>query len=147
MTPRARVFIGVVSLAGVIVMAAGAMHWASRDPLKFLVYLLIAVLASRLRVQLPGVTGTMSVNFLFIILGVVELSLAETLALGCVAIFVQSLHDEKPQWIQVMFNVCGSAWAVAAAYQVYYISTSHGRVRNPSLQLLAAACTYFIGNT
>jgi len=147
MTPRARVFIIFVSLAGVIVMAAGAMHWASRDPLKFLVYLLIAVLASRLRVQLPGVTGTMSVNFLFIILGVVELSLAETLALGCIAIFVQSLQDEKPQWIQVMFNVCGSAWAVAAAYQVYYISTSHGRVRNPSLQLLAAACTYFIGNT
>src|SRR5262249_25850674 len=83
----------------------------------------------------------------FIILGVVELSLAETLALGCLAIFVQSLHDEKPQWIQVVFNVCGSAWSVAAAYQIYYISTSHGRVRNPSLQLLAAACTYFIGNT
>jgi hypothetical protein len=42
---------------------------ASRDPLKFLCYLVIALVASRLKVNLPGITGTMSVNFLFLPLG------------------------------------------------------------------------------
>ncbi len=105
------------------------------------------MLASRLKVHLPGITGTMSVNFLFILLGIVELSLAETLALGCTGILMQCFYRDKPHLVQVMFNVCGSAWAIAAAYQIYYISTAHGQVRNPSLQLIAAATTYFLANT
>ena len=147
MTIRARGFIGIVTLAGVAVLGWGVLHWSSRDPLKFLSYVVVAVLASRMNVRLPGITGTMSANFLFILLGVVELSLPETLALACLASLVQCFYSGKPQWIQVVFNVCGSAWAVAAAYQIYYISTAHGQVRNPSLQLMGAACTYFIGNT
>jgi diguanylate cyclase (GGDEF)-like protein/putative nucleotidyltransferase with HDIG domain len=147
MTLRARAFITIVTVAGLLVLGWGALHWSSQEPIKFLTYLLIAVLASRLKVQLPGITSTMSVNFLFILLGTVELSLPETLALACMAILAQCLQSDRPPLVQVAFNVCGSAWAVAAAYQVYYISTSHGHARNPSLQLMAAACTYFVGNT
>jgi len=147
MTLRARCFIAVVTAAGLLVLGWGALHWSGQEPMKFLTYLLIALLASRLKVELPGITSTMSVNFLFILLGIVELSLPETLALGCLAIVTQCFQSGRPPWVQVIFNVCGSAWAVAAAYQVYYISTAHGHVRNQSLQLMAAACTYFVGNT
>ncbi|HET7208227.1 MAG TPA: diguanylate cyclase [Terriglobales bacterium] len=147
MTGSARLFIALVTTAGVSVLGWGALHWHSRDPLKFICYLIIAILASRLKVHLPGITGTMSVNFLFILLGIVELSLPETLALGCGAILVQCFYRDRPTLVQVVFNICGSAWAIASAYQVYYISTSHGSVQNPSLQLIAAATTYFLANT
>ncbi len=147
MTGSAKGFIAVVTAAGICVLTWGALHWSSRDPLKFLCYAAVALLASRLKVHLPGITGTMSVNFLFILLGVVELSLPETLALGCSAILVQCFYRDRPQLVQVVFNVCGSAWAIAAAYQVYYISTLHGQVRNAALQLIAAATTYFLANT
>ena len=53
--------------------------------MRFFCYLAVAVLASGLKVQLPGIDGTMSVNFLFILLGVLELSLPETLVIGCTA--------------------------------------------------------------
>jgi diguanylate cyclase (GGDEF)-like protein/putative nucleotidyltransferase with HDIG domain len=148
MSLRARGFISVVAAAGLCILGWGLLNWTSKDPIKFLSYLLVAILASRLKVRLPGITGTMSVNFLFILLGLVELSLPETLALGCSAIFVQCFHRDRPQVVQVVFNVCASAWAIAAAYQVYYLSTDGGQlVHNPSLQLLGAACTYFFANT
>lgn len=147
MTLQARVFIAIVSCAGVCVLLWGALHWTSHEPAKFLGYLLVALLASRLKVHLPGITGTMSVNFLFILLGVVELSLPETLALGCSAILMQCFHRDRPSLVQVIFNVCASAWAIAAAYQVYVITTSHGAVAKASLELMAAACTYFLANT
>ena len=79
--------------------------------------------------------------------GMVELSLPETLVLGCSAVVVQCFFPDRPKPVQVIFNLCASAWAIAAAYQVYYISTSHGQVKNPSLQLLAAASMYFLANT
>ncbi|HEX8917111.1 MAG TPA: HD domain-containing phosphohydrolase, partial [Chloroflexota bacterium] len=147
MTLYARAFIGVVTLAGVCVIAWGAHHWTSRDPLKFAAYLLVAILASRMKVHLPGITSSMSVNFLFILLGIVELSLPETLALGCAAILMQCFDRERPQPVQVIFNVCGSAWAIAAAYQIYAMWVLRGTSRNPSLPLIAAACTYFVANT
>ena len=147
MTHSAQAFIAVVTAAGMCVLGWGVLHWSSQDPLKFLCYTAVALLASRLKVHLPGITGTMSVNFLFILLGVVELGLPETLALGCGAILMQCFYRDRPQLVQVVFNVCGSAWAIAATYQVYYISTFHGQVRNPSIQLIAAATTYFLANT
>jgi diguanylate cyclase (GGDEF)-like protein/putative nucleotidyltransferase with HDIG domain len=147
MTWSARGFIIVVTIAGLCVLAWGALHWTSHDPLRFCCYLAVAMLASRLKVHLPGITGTMSVNFLFILLGIVEMSLSETLILGCAGILMQCFYRDKPRLVQVIFNVCASAWAIAAAYQVYYISTLHGQVRNPSLQLIAAATTYFLSNT
>jgi diguanylate cyclase (GGDEF)-like protein/putative nucleotidyltransferase with HDIG domain len=147
MTLYARAFIGVVTLAGVCVIAWGELHWASRDPLKFAAYLLVAIVASRMKVQLPGITSSMSVNFLFILLGILELNLPETLAVGCAAILMQCFDRERPQPVQVIFNVCGSAWAIAAAYQIYALWILRGHNRNPSLPLIAAACTYFVANT
>ena len=70
MNAGARVFIAVVVLCGISVLTYTVLHGASRDPLKFLCYLIIALVASRLKVNLPGITGTMSVNFLFLLLGV-----------------------------------------------------------------------------
>ena len=47
--------------------------------MKFACYLVAALLASSLKVSLPGIEGTLSVNFLFTLLGILELSLPETL--------------------------------------------------------------------
>jgi len=40
---------------------------------------------------LPGVKGTMSVSFLFVIIGVMNLSLPETMAVGAISVLVQCL--------------------------------------------------------
>src|ERR1700682_39320 len=89
LTLPAKMFIGLVVTAGTGVLLLGAVHQTSKNIAEFICYLGIAVLASRMKVNLPGITGTMSVNFLFVLLGVLELSLAETMALGCAAVVGQ----------------------------------------------------------
>ena len=82
---RARLFIAVTAAVGLAVSVPAFARCHSDDPVRFFSYLLIAVLASRMKVRLPGIDGTMSVNFLFVLLGVMEMSLAETLLIGFAA--------------------------------------------------------------
>ena len=144
---RARGFIAVVLVFGSIVLMYALLQGRSQNPVKFFCYLVIALAASRLKVNLPGISGTMSVNFLFLLLAVLELSFAETMALGCAAVVVQCLGRERPVPIQVAFNVCSTALAIAATFFLYRYSLMHSKAGNPSTLLFLAACIYFIANT
>ncbi len=143
----AKVFIGLVIAAGSAVLVFGAVHQTSKNIAEFICYLGIAIIASRLKVNLPGITGTMSVNFLFILLGILELSFSETLTLGCLSILVQTLYPERPNAIQVTFNVCAGAFSTALAYFVYHHPWFNLMIDSRPLLLGVAASTYFIANT
>src|SRR5207245_1378080 len=145
--PSARAFIVAVVALGVCVLFRAGVHWSSSRTSGFVVYLSVAGLASRLKVDLPGITGTMSVYFLFILLGIIEFSLPETLILGCTAIVAQCLYRDRPSFVQVLFNVCASAVAIQVAYAAYHLSAAIGSGPNRSIPLIAAAVSYFVGNT
>jgi len=147
MSAAPRFFIAVVVVCGTAVLTYSVMHGRSENPLKFLCYLVIALAASRLKVNLPGITGTMSVNFLFLLLGVLELSLSEAMALGCAAVVVQCFDRDRPIPIQVAFNVCSTALAIAVTFATYRYSLSHRAMSSPSTLLFLAACVYFVANT
>src|ERR1035438_2403929 len=123
MSLRARLFIGATAALGMGAMAYVLWHWASVDLTRFICYLLVAVLASSLKIELPGIDGTMSVNFLFILLGVLELNLPETMVLGCTATLAQCLFGarQKLDPIKVFFNVFGMmANAIVLSYVAYH---------------------------
>jgi diguanylate cyclase (GGDEF)-like protein/putative nucleotidyltransferase with HDIG domain len=147
LTFGAKVFISLIVLTGTGVLVYAALHPTSKNIAKFICYLLVAILASRLKVHLPGITGTMSVNFLFILLGILELSFAETLILGSAAILVQCFYRDHPSPLQVLFNICASSFAIATAYGVYNLALFRGALGNPSLLLVGAASLYFVANT
>ena len=147
MSAAPRFFIAVVVLCGTAVLTYSVLHGRSENPLKFFCYLVIALAASRLKVNLPGITGSMSVNFLFLLLGVLELSLSEAMALGCAAVVVQCFDRDRPIPIQVAFNVCSTALAIAVTFAAYRFSLSHRGVSNPSTRLFLAASVYFVANT
>jgi diguanylate cyclase (GGDEF)-like protein/putative nucleotidyltransferase with HDIG domain len=147
MSAAPRFFIAVVVVCGTAVLTYSVLHGKSENPLKFFCYLVIALAASRLKVNLPGITGTMSVNFLFLLLGVLELSLSEAMALGCAAVVVQCFDRDRPIPIQVAFNVCSTALAIAVTFAAYRFSLAHRAVNNPSTLLFLAACVYFVANT
>jgi diguanylate cyclase (GGDEF)-like protein/putative nucleotidyltransferase with HDIG domain len=146
MSMSARLYIGAVVGLGSAVLAIGGMHPTSHQPVKFLCYILVAVAASRLKVNLPGITGTMSVNFLFILLGILELSFTETLALGCAAILTQCFYRDRPRIVQVVFNTCATSFAIGLAYCVYHVPLFKAQ-NNPAVLLVATAATYFAANT
>src|SRR2546429_9149047 len=144
---RAKALISLVVAVGTGVLLYAAVYPTSKNIAQFICYLLIAILASRLKVNLPGITGTMSVNFLFILLGILELSFTETLVLGTAAIMVQCFYRDRPSAIQVTFNICASAFSIAVAYDVYYVAFSHWPAGTHPLVLIVAASTYFVANT
>ncbi len=143
----AKVFISLVVVTGTCVILYSAINPSSRNIAQFICYLLIAILAARLKVRLPGITGTMSVNFLFILLGILELGFTETMVLGTAAIMVQCFYRDRPSPIQVTFNLCASAFAISVAYNVYHLKTTGFHAKSHPLLLGLSAITYFAANT
>src|SRR3984885_6498636 len=140
----AKAFIGLVIAAGMASLLQAAIHQSSKNIAEFICYLGIAILASRLRVTLPGVTGTLSVSFLFILVGVAELSYSEALALASISMLAQSLHPSRPTAIQLTFNVCAGAFSTAMAYLIYHDPIANQIIASQPLVLCMAASTYFI---
>src|SRR6202046_735037 len=140
MSIRTKLFVGITASMGVTVLCFAVWPWQSADLSRFFCYLAVAVLASGLKVQLPGIDGTMSVNFLFILLGVLELSFSETLVIGCTASLVQSVWQTRKRLdpVKVLFNVAGMmANASALTYLTYHWLS--GRVgSNKTILLLVA---------
>ena len=146
---QTKAFVGITASVGVVVLSYALAHWQSQDLARFVCYLAVAVLASGLKVQLPGIDGTMSVNFLFILLGVMELSLPETLAIGCTASLVQSvwLVRKRLDPIKVVFNVAGMmANASALTYLSYHWLMGRFASSKPIL-LMVGALVFFLANT
>ena len=149
MSKQARLFLYAVCLAGLATILYGGFAWKIDNAAKFGAYLLTAIMASRLKVELPEITGTISVNFLFILIGIAELSFTETLVLGCSAILVQCLMTRRrwPKLEQVFFNISSAAVAVAAAYFTYH-GPLHSLLHvSSAFLLMLAAGVYFLFNT
>jgi len=90
-------YIWSVIAAGVAAFSHGLWTWSSHDPARYLSFTLIALVASGMKVTLPSVTGTMSMNFLFMLIGISDFSLGEALLTGCLGALVQSiLHAKAP---------------------------------------------------
>ena len=145
---RARIYIAATAAAGAAVLATSLLHFQSHDPLKFVCYLLIAALASTMKVRLPGIEGSMSVHFLFVLLGILELSLAETLVIGCAVALLQTFWKpvRPPKKVQVVFNVSMTSNAICLTYFAYHLSAGFLKNSTPLL-LVVAACAYFLSNT
>jgi putative nucleotidyltransferase with HDIG domain len=148
-TTAVRAFIAAMSLAASLSFFYGFAHWHSSDPVKFGAYLLAALFASSLKVTLPGIEGNLSVNFLFTLLGILELSLPETLSIGLASTLAQFYWRpvRRPKPVQLLFNlsqVTVSSAVAFAAYRIMVLKVLHGPGH---LALLVAAITHFACNT
>jgi len=149
MPVKAKLFIALASIPGLMMLSLGVSHWESADPVRFTIYLLLAVAASTIKVRLPGIRGSLSLNFLFILIGVSQLSFSETLALGAIAAGMQCLWKTRtqPGIVQVLFNISALTMAITSAHFIYrlpQIQQVNGRI--PVL-LALAACFFFLTNT
>src|SRR5579863_5478753 len=95
MSGKAKLYISFVLTVGTVLIANELYLWESQDVLRYLSYLVLAVLTSRLKLNLPGVNGTLSLFFIFVLFGILQLSLPETMMLGCCASLVQTLWHAR----------------------------------------------------
>jgi putative nucleotidyltransferase with HDIG domain len=145
----ARAFIAGMALAALGCFAFAIFHWRSTDPVKFGCYLAAALLASSFKVTLPGIEGTLSMNFLFTLIGILEMSLPETLLIGLVSTLAQfywrPARKSKP--VQLVFNLSHVTVCSAAAYGAYQLVSIHVLHGPGPLALLVAAITIFVFGT
>ncbi|HVM92947.1 MAG TPA: diguanylate cyclase [Terriglobales bacterium] len=149
MSRRATTFIATTAIIGMMVVAHSLWHWQSSDLLRFFCFLVIATLGSGLKIQLPGIDGTMSVNFLFILLGLLEMSLPETLVIGCMASLAQCVWSTRRQAdpAKILFNVFSMmANAIAISYFAFHRIEKVVGAATPLL-LMATALIFFLANT
>ena len=130
-------------------VAASLLQWNSPHPAIWLAYLLLAALASPIKLRLPGMDGSYSLSFPFILFGICHFTLPETLIAGCLAALVQSVVNvkSKPAPIQVLFSMAGIALSVGACFLLTGMApiSQAGRFQPGALALVVAA--YFVVNT
>jgi|SRR4051812_31271149 hypothetical protein len=145
----AQIFIALVILSGFAVLVNAILHAQSADHIRFVSFLLVACLAARLKVQLPGLTGTMSVNLPFILVAVAEMSPSEALAVACFSTFVQCLPrgSQKFNNVQAIFNFSNMALVVAATRFFFGYPAFNSAVPSRALMLALAAGAFFVVNT
>jgi putative nucleotidyltransferase with HDIG domain len=143
----AHVFVVAMALAALASFGLGLANWRSDDLLKFVCYMAAALLASPLKVSLPG--GTLSVNFLFTLLGILEMSLPETLLIGLVSTLGQFYWKpaRRLRPIQLVFNLSQVTVSSTTAYAAYHFVSSHVLHGPGPLALVVAAVTHFAVNT
>ena len=144
---RARPFVWLICMWGVVCLAAGMFPWrSSKEPLLFACYMVLTAAGSALNIVM--LEGTVSVNFVFFLLGICSLTLSETLSLALIATVFQSVWRRKyPDFIRFSFNLSQLAVAITCSYWTYTFllhSVLPGRM---PIALLIATVVYFLFNT
>jgi len=145
----AKLYLALIMALGLWVLGYAIANAHAISIVRFAAFLLVAVLAARLTVKLPGITGTMSVNLPFILVAVAEMSLAEALLVGCTSNLVQCLPrgGKKFNALRAAFNFCVMALAIWATRWVYNWPALAGYVGSASLRLGIATLGFYLANT
>ena len=142
-------FILLQVVIGLPLLPYALLHWNPENQLRFACFFGVALAASLFKVRLPGIEATMSANFLFILVGILDLSYPETLLMGCFGGLVQSIWQSKPRprLTQILFNFANLSISITAANLVFHSrAASHLGLGWPLL-LVSASTTYFAINT
>ena len=147
MSWRARSWVTAVISTGVSILLVESLRcpWVSRG--RFVAYLVAAVIASGLKVELPGISGTLSINLIVNLIAVAELPPGEALMVGCTSAVCQSLwRKHHVEVIHVLYNLAQMSLSIELAQQVFHQSA---RWLGPGLPLrmMATATAYFLVNT
>lgn len=145
----ARFFIALVVMGGLAVLANTLRHASSANVVRFIAFLVVACVAARLKVKIPGVTGTMSVNLPFILVAIAELTTPEAMLVACISTVVQSLPKlgSKFNFTRTLFNFANMALAVSATRLLYTSDALTSTLKSHPLLLAVAAAGYFAVNS
>ena len=138
-----------VIVAGVLAFFLTVAQLSIASPVKFVCYCILALIPAALKVKLPGITGTLTVSYVFVLIGLADMSLPECLIAGALAALVQCLAHatKRPRLIQVLFNVANVSLAIVACGAVFSWQYLHASGIGLLMRLTFAAITYFLLNT
>ncbi len=149
MNQKASAYIGSVIAAGGLMLTYSLASWSSPDPISWLIYFVLAMLASSVKLRLPGMEGTFSPGVLFLLYGIAHYSMAEALVAGCAAAVAGSILNSKklPTPIQILFNAANVAFSAGLCYYLVRMWLPDSIIKYQPVAMAVAACVYFVVNT
>ena len=149
MQMQAKLYVGAVIAAAAGVVALSLPLWHAGDPRVFALYLLLTAVAATVKIQLPGVTGTISLSFLFLVFAAAEMQLAEAAVTAFTAALVQCLWrpHAKPKLVQIAFSAAALVVSVAIAQMLARFAEQLLHTRALLPQLVAGAFGFYLTNT
>src|SRR5258708_22508486 len=136
----------MIAAAAARVLSGVAYRWNPENLGRFFLFFALAMVGSAMKIRLPGFKTTISINFVFILIGIALFSFGETVLFGLGGALVQSLWktQTRPKLVQVLFNAACLTVCTAAAF-----GASHGALAMLGLNSLSAilvlgACVYVV---
>ena len=149
MPSLAKTYIAMTGTLAAALLAVVASRWNPENLTRFAVLFALAMLASGMKIRLPGLKTTISTNFVFILSGIVMFNFSETVLIGLGGAIVQSLWkaQQRPKAVQVFFN--GACLTVCTAAAFWAAHTLPGLVGSTSTIAMMAVgtCVYVVLNT
>lgn len=123
MSKLAKSYIGLVIASGMALLLLAAESWSFANLKQFAIYLGLAALASALKVRIPGVEGTISPNFVFLLIGMVALPFSQVAVISLMAALAQSLwaSAKRPRLVQVAFSAAALLVSCSVAYNFAHL--------------------------
>jgi hypothetical protein len=145
----ARAYIDAVITAALTIAVYAVVHWGAGSQGRFAVFVALFAGAALLKARIPGITGTYSPVFFFVLLGSQILSFSEVVFAAGLAGAVQSTFFVKrpPSPVQIAFNAANIMVSTALAF-VFIHRDVPGLSGQPALiTLFLGASLYYVVNT
>jgi hypothetical protein len=149
-TRLTQTFIGLMVLAAITSTVYAGLETHTLHSFYTLAVLALAAATSRMKVKLPGIEGTMSVNLPFLLMAVINLSAVEAVLIASVSTVVQCWPQPEKKFRpeQMLFNVSMMAFAASMANLIWNADwLGKASWSSVSLTLSAATATFFLGQT
>ena len=118
MPSLAKAYIATIGALAIAVLGLVAYRWNPDNFGRFVLFFALAMVASTMKIRLPGLKTSISTNFVFILIGLALFSFSETVLIGLGGALVQSLWKplQRPKAVQVFFNGACLTVCTAAAF-------------------------------
>ncbi len=149
MTTKAKLYIAIMTALAAVILAVAASQWNPKNFGHFVVFFALAMVASAMKIRLPGFKTTISTNFVFILMGIALLSFGETVLIGLGGALVQSFWktQQRPKPVQALFNAACLTVCTAAAFFASHSVLAMLGLNSLAAMMVLGACVYVVLNT
>jgi diguanylate cyclase (GGDEF)-like protein/putative nucleotidyltransferase with HDIG domain len=142
----ARIYILALGIAAATAIAVCVVFWRFDHAGEFFFFLACGILCANMKVRLPGITGTLSVNYIFILCAVMELSAGQTAIVGILSGIAQLYWAarKRPRTVQVAFTAASMTLSSVLTWVALHAVFLPAGL---PVRLFCAAIVYFLFNT
>ena len=149
MPSLAKAYIATIAAVAATVVTVVAYRWNPENLGRFFLFFALAMVASAMKIRLPGFKTTISINSVFVLMGITLFSLGETVLIGLGGALVQSLWNTqtRPKPVQALFNAACLTVCTAAAFWTSHTVPVMLGLQSAAAVLVLGACAYVVLNT